>query len=97
MHDLVDAARGRGAEPLPRRVRGPPVPQQHGARRRFSWTDSAGGRARLDWVLSDMPDAVIVELGANDALRGIDPAEAAGNLNAILEKLKTACARVHQW
>ena len=55
---------------------------------------TAGGRARLDWVLSDMPDAVIVELGANDALRGIDPAEAAGNLNAILEKLKKRNVRV---
>ena len=35
---------------------------------------SAGGRARLAWSLADRPDAAIVELGANDGLRGIDPA-----------------------
>ena len=34
---------------------------------------TAGGLARLDWALADGPDAVIVELGANDGLRGIDP------------------------
>ncbi|MFQ5347720.1 MAG: arylesterase [Rhodothalassiaceae bacterium] len=52
---------------------------------------SAGGRARLDWVLSAIeggaPDLVIVELGANDALRGIDPALTRANLAAILEEL----------
>ena len=36
---------------------------------------SAGGLARLDWVLADGADAAIVELGANDGLRGVDPAE----------------------
>ena len=35
---------------------------------------SAGGLSRLDWSLADHPDAAIVELGSNDALRGIDPA-----------------------
>lgn len=55
---------------------------------------TAGGRARLDWVLWDNPDALIVELGANDALRGIDPAEAARNLNEMLEKLKQKGIRV---
>jgi acyl-CoA thioesterase-1 len=48
---------------------------------------SAGGRARLDWALADNPDAAIVELGANDALRGTDPAETAANLTAILDTL----------
>lgn len=48
---------------------------------------SAGGRARLDWVLGDKPDAAIVELGANDGLRGLDPAEIQANLNAILGTL----------
>jgi len=48
---------------------------------------TAGGRARLDWALADDPDMVLVELGANDALRGIDPAEARRNLAAILERL----------
>ncbi|MFQ5958893.1 MAG: arylesterase [Alphaproteobacteria bacterium] len=48
---------------------------------------TAGGRARLDWALADKPDAVIVELGANDGLRGIDPAETFANLDAILRRL----------
>ncbi len=49
---------------------------------------SAGGRARLGWLLAgDPPDAVIVELGANDGLRGLDPAETVSNLDAILTEL----------
>ncbi len=48
---------------------------------------SAGGRARLDWVLADGADAAIVELGANDALRGLDPHDMAANLGAILDTL----------
>ncbi|MGH7152691.1 MAG: arylesterase [Acetobacteraceae bacterium] len=48
---------------------------------------SAGGLARLDWVLADGADAAIVELGANDGLRGIDPADMRANLTAILDKL----------
>jgi acyl-CoA thioesterase-1 len=49
---------------------------------------SAGGLARLDWSLADHPNAVIVELGSNDALRGTDPAETEKNLGAILARLK---------
>ncbi len=49
---------------------------------------SAGGRARLAWSLADRPDAAIVELGANDGLRGIDPASTYDNLDAILTELK---------
>ncbi len=48
---------------------------------------SAGGLARLDWTLADGADAAIVELGANDGLRGVDPAEMRANLTAILDKL----------
>ncbi len=55
---------------------------------------TAGGRARLGWVLADKPDAVIVELGANDAMRGIDPAETSRNLAAILQILKRRGIRV---
>ena len=51
---------------------------------------SAGGLARLDWSLADHPDAAIVELGSNDALRGLPPAETEKNLSAILEKLGDA-------
>ena len=48
---------------------------------------SAGGLARLDWVLGGGADAAIVELGANDGLRGVDPAVTEKNLTAILDKL----------
>ena len=51
---------------------------------------SAGGLARLDWSLADHPDAVILELGGNDMLRGIPPSETEKNLRAILDKLKAA-------
>ncbi len=49
---------------------------------------SAGGLSRLDWSLADHPDAAIVELGSNDALRGISPAQTKKNLSTILVKLK---------
>jgi len=48
---------------------------------------SAGGLARLDWALGDGADAAIVELGANDGLRGVDPADTEANLTAILDRL----------
>jgi len=48
---------------------------------------TAGGRARLDWSLTPEVDAVIVELGGNDLLRGIDPASSRENLDAILTTL----------
>lgn len=52
---------------------------------------SAGGLARVDWVLAGnpdlVPDLVIVELGANDGLRGLDPADMEANLGAILTRL----------
>ncbi|MBP7003417.1 arylesterase [Amaricoccus sp.] len=45
---------------------------------------TAGGLARVDWTLTPDIDAVIVELGANDLLRGVDPAETRANLEGIL-------------
>jgi len=51
---------------------------------------SAGGVSRLDWSLADHPDAVILELGSNDMLRGTPPAETEKNLRAILDRLKAA-------
>jgi acyl-CoA thioesterase I len=48
---------------------------------------SAGGAARLDWSLGAGADAAIVELGANDGLRGVDPAVTEKNLTAILDAL----------
>ena len=48
---------------------------------------TAGGLARLEWALTDRPHAVIVALGANDALRAIDPAVARSNLDRLLGAL----------
>jgi acyl-CoA thioesterase-1 len=48
---------------------------------------TAGGLARLDWALAEKPDAALVELGANDALRGLDPAQAYANLDRLLTRL----------
>jgi acyl-CoA thioesterase I len=55
---------------------------------------TADGVARLDWALADHPDVVLVELGANDALRGIDPKLSYANLDKILARLKASGARV---
>jgi acyl-CoA thioesterase-1 len=49
---------------------------------------SSGGRDRLDWSVPDGTEAVIVELGANDALRGTDPAVTRSALSDILTRLK---------
>jgi acyl-CoA thioesterase-1 len=48
---------------------------------------TAGGLARLDWALAENPDAVLLELGANDGLRGLPPQQVRANLNAILDRL----------
>jgi acyl-CoA thioesterase-1 len=48
---------------------------------------ASGGLSRLDWSVPDGTDAVILELGANDALRGLDPKVTKAALDAILRKL----------
>lgn len=48
---------------------------------------SAGGRARLDWAMGDGVDAALVELGANDGLRGLPTKDLQANLTAILDAL----------
>jgi acyl-CoA thioesterase I len=55
---------------------------------------TAGGLARLDWTLADKPDLVILALGANDALRGIDPATVRANLDKMIQKIEAAGAKV---
>ncbi|HZB93447.1 MAG TPA: arylesterase [Stellaceae bacterium] len=55
---------------------------------------SADGLARLDWVMDDHPDVVLLELGANDALRGIDPKLTFANLDGILAKLEASRVKV---
>jgi acyl-CoA thioesterase-1 len=49
---------------------------------------SAGGLARLDWTLADQPSHVIVELGANDALRALPADELEANLDGIVARLR---------
>jgi acyl-CoA thioesterase I len=49
---------------------------------------SSGGRDRLDWSVPQGTEAVILELGANDALRGTDPAVTRAALSDILTRLK---------
>jgi acyl-CoA thioesterase-1 len=49
---------------------------------------AADGLARLDWSLNERVDGAIVELGANDALRGIDPKVTEPSLDEILKALK---------
>ena len=51
---------------------------------------TAGGLDRLDWALADKPDLALVELGANDMLRGVDPTAVRGNLDKILARLGDA-------
>ena len=49
---------------------------------------TSGGRDRLDWSVPEGTDGVIVELGANDALRGIDPDLTRAALSDIIQRLK---------
>lgn len=51
---------------------------------------TAGGLRRVEWVLNSKPAIVILELGANDGLRGIDPAQTRANLAAIIQRLQAA-------
>ncbi|MEE8270112.1 MAG: arylesterase, partial [Alphaproteobacteria bacterium] len=66
------------------RDRGYDIEVQNGG---VSGDTTAGGLARLDWVLSDRPQLVLLELGANDGLRGLDPEETRRNLAGILAVL----------
>ena len=55
---------------------------------------TAGGLARLDWALAQKPDIVILELGANDMLRGIDAATVRANLDAMITKIQASGAKL---
>jgi acyl-CoA thioesterase-1 len=55
---------------------------------------SAGGLSRIDWALDDKPKVVILELGANDMLRGVSPESTRQNLSEIIVKAKAAGAKV---
>ncbi len=55
---------------------------------------SAGGLARLGWMLQQAPDIVVVALGANDGLRGLPVSELERNLTAIVTRSRESGARV---
>jgi len=55
---------------------------------------SAGGLARLAWALAEKPKGLIIELGANDGLRGLDPKQTFRNLNTIIERAKSENIKV---
>ncbi|WP_459825202.1 arylesterase [Desulfomicrobium salsuginis] len=55
---------------------------------------TAGGLARLAWSLEDKPHLVVLELGANDGLRGLDPVRMRDNLDAMIRQCLEAGARV---
>lgn len=56
----------------------------------LSGETSAGGLTRIDWILQQKPDIFVLELGANDGLRGIPVTETRKNLQGILDKVKAA-------
>ena len=77
------------AESFPARLEAALKAKGHDARvinAGVSGDTAQAGLARLDWALTEDVDAVIVELGANDALRGLDPAQAESALDTLLEK-----------
>jgi acyl-CoA thioesterase-1 len=55
---------------------------------------TAGGLSRFDWAIQGEPDLIVIALGANDGLRGIDPADTRRNLAAIIERAQSRNARV---
>jgi len=60
----------------------------------LSGDTTSGGRARLGWSLQDRPDLVILELGANDGLRGLDPTVMRENLEAMIKECRQAEAGI---
>jgi acyl-CoA thioesterase I len=54
----------------------------------LSGETSAGGKSRIDWLLKQPIDVFVLELGANDGLRGIDPASTYENLGTIIDKVR---------
>ncbi len=57
----------------------------------ISGDTSSGGVSRVEWVLKQNVDIFVLALGANDGLRGIDPAVTEANLNAIIARVRRKC------
>ncbi|MEZ4827650.1 MAG: arylesterase [Bacteroidia bacterium] len=56
----------------------------------LSGETTASGKNRVDWLLKKKPSVFVLELGANDGLRGIDPEETRRNLQEIIDKVKAS-------
>lgn len=56
----------------------------------LSGETTAGGINRIDWILKSKPDIFILELGANDGLRGLSPDETKKNLRGMIDKVKAS-------
>lgn len=54
----------------------------------LSGETTAGGNSRIDWILRQKVDVFVLELGANDGLRGIPPTESENNLQGIVDKVR---------
>lgn len=54
----------------------------------LSGETTAGGANRIDWILKSRPDIFILELGANDGLRGLSPDETKKNLRSMIDKVR---------
>lgn len=54
----------------------------------LSGETTSGGNSRVDWVLNQNPDVFVLELGANDGLRGISLEETRNNLQSIIDKVR---------
>ena len=55
----------------------------------LSGETTAGGKGRIDWLLKQQIDVFVLELGANDALRGISVKDATNNLQFIIDQVKS--------
>ncbi len=60
----------------------------------LSGDTTSGGKERLAWSLQDKPGLVILELGANDGLRGLDPTRMRENLEAMIMEIRESGARI---
>jgi acyl-CoA thioesterase-1 len=62
----------------------------------LSGETSAGALRRVDWLLKEKPDVVVIETGANDGLRGLNPDSTAANIRQIVTRIRTrnASARI---